>query len=81
MFHGCSLRQRIVINTETAERIGCVADIEIDNTDGRITKLIVRKRAGLLFGLFHIGEVSVPWESITAIGKEFILVKILELTV
>ena len=81
MFHGGSLRQRIVINTETAERIGCVADIEIDNTDGRITKLIVRKRAGFLFGLFHIGEVSVPWDSITAIGREFILVKITELLV
>ncbi|MCH5211549.1 MAG: YlmC/YmxH family sporulation protein [Oscillospiraceae bacterium] len=81
MFHGCSLRQRIVINTDTAERIGCVADIEIDNTEGRITKLIVRRRAGLLFGLLHIGEVSVPWESITAIGREFILVKITELTV
>lgn len=81
MFHGCSLRQRIVINTETAERIGCVADIEIDDNVGRITKLIVRKRAGLLSGLFHIGEIPVPWESITAIGKEFILVRITEIIV
>lgn len=75
MFHGCGLRQRIVIDVDTAERLGCVADIEIDECAGRITKLIVRRRAGIFFGLFHIGELYVPWERITAVGHEFVLVR------
>lgn len=81
MFHGCSLRQRVVINIDTAERVGCVADIEIDDIHGRITKLIIRRRAGLLFGLLHIGEIAIPWECIAAVGREFILVKLAELSV
>ena len=74
MFRSNRLRQRIVIDVNSAERIGYVGDVEIDEISGRITKLIIRKHGGLL-SLFRLGEVAVPWEYITAVGREFVLVK------
>ena len=75
MFNGAKLRRRTVIDINTAECIGYVSDIEIDETDGRITAVIVRKHYGLLASLFRIGEMSVPWHTITAMSNEFVLVK------
>ena len=79
MFRSNTLRQRIVINADMAERLGTVSDIEIDEVSGRITKIIVR-RAGLLSSFFRFRELIIPWEAITAAGSEFILVKSLELS-
>ena len=75
LFNGAKLRRRTVIDINTAECIGYVSDIEIDETDGRITAVIVRKHYGLLASLFRIGEMSVPWHTITAMSNEFVLVK------
>ncbi len=78
MFHGAKLRRRTVIDINTAECIGYVSDIEIDEASGRITAVIVRKHYGLLASLFRIGEMSVPWQTITAMSDEFVLVKSFE---
>lgn len=75
MFRGYNLRQRIVVDVDTAERVGIISDVEIDELSGRISKLIVRKKGGFLSGAFGIGEVCVPWSAITAVGREFVLVK------
>ena len=48
MFNGGKLRRRIVIDVNTAECMGYVSDIEIDERTGRITELIVRRKNGLL---------------------------------
>lgn len=78
MFRSNKLRQRIVINIDTAERLGSVSDIEIDELSGRITKIVV-KRAGFFSSFFHFSELVIPWDAITAAGTEFILVKSYEL--
>ena len=75
LFHGAKLRRRTVIDINTAECIGYVSDIEIDEVSGRITAMIIRKHYGLLASLFSIGEMSVPWQTITAMSDEFVLVK------
>ena len=75
MFHVAKLRRRTVIDINTAECIGYVSDIEIDEANGRITAVIVRKHYGLFASLFRIGEMSVPWHTITAMSDEFVLVK------
>ena len=75
MFHGAKLRRRTVIDINTAECIGYVSDIEIDEVSGCITSVIVRKHYGLLASLFRIGEMSVPWHTITAMSDEFVLIK------
>lgn len=71
MFRGGKLRQRTVIDIDTAEKIGFVSDVEINEFDGSISALVVRKHGMLL----KLGEVSIPWECISAVGNEFILVK------
>lgn len=75
MFHGGKLRRRTVIDIKTAECIGYVSDIEIDEQTGRVTSVIIRRHAGFLASLFRIGETSVPWGAITAMSDEFVLVK------
>lgn len=76
MFRGHNLKQRIVIDINTAEKIGYVTDVEIDEISGNISYLIVSKYMTWWSGFFGIGEVSLPWASVTALGDEFVLVKI-----
>ena len=78
MFRSNTLRQRVVINVDTAERLGTVSDIEIDERSGRITKIIVR-RSGFFSCFMRFRELIVPWDAITAAGREFILVKTYEI--
>ena len=75
MFHGGKLRRRTVVDINTAECLGYVSDIEIDEQSGRVISVIVRRRGGFFAGLFHVGETSVPWRAITAMSDEFVLVK------
>lgn len=72
-----NLKNREVVNIDTAERMGVVSDVEIDAQNGRITSLVVR-RNGIrsLIG----GELVIPWGSIAVIGKEIILVRVLEIS-
>lgn len=75
MFNGTKLRRRTVIDSQTAERIGYVSDIEIDELSGRISAVIVRRNTGVLAGIFRLGEISVPWQAITAMSDEFVLIR------
>ena len=75
MFNGGKLRRRTVIDINTAECMGYVSDIEIDEENGRITAVIICKHSGIFSALFHIGETSVPWRAITAMSDDFVLVK------
>lgn len=74
MFRGYELRQRIVIDVNTAERLGTVTDVEIDESSGAVSQLIVRRHGGMLARLFGWGELAIPWRAITAAGREFVLV-------
>ncbi len=76
MFRTDSFKNREVINIDTAERIGVVADVEIDTESGNIKSLIV-KRSGILNMLGR--ELIIPWNSIAVIGKEIILVRVVEI--
>lgn len=75
MFRSGKLKQRIVIDIATAERIGYVTDVEIDEVSGRITSVIINRYTGILSYLPMCRERSIPWESIAAMGREFVLVK------
>lgn len=68
------LRQKKVIDVDTAERIGYIKDIEIDFVTGKIKSVTVPKNN--LLGLFF-GQKNqiVPWEKVIAIGSEYIIVK------
>ncbi len=75
MFSGGKLRRRTVIDIATAECMGYVSDIEIDEMTGRVTSVIIRRHGGILSALFRVGETSVPWRAITAMSDDFVLVK------
>lgn len=74
MFRGYNLRQRIVIDAATAERIGVISDVEIDETSGVISRIIIKRRNNICGGFFGMGEISVPWSAIAAVGREFVLI-------
>lgn len=80
MFKGTKLRKRVVIDIATAEGLGYVSDLEIDEISGCVRAIIVRKSAGIFGGFFGLGEVSIPWECVVAMGNEFVLVKTFDFT-
>ncbi len=71
MLRSCDLRQKEVINTHTAKRLGYVDDIDIDQTSGRVLNIIIPKHR-----LFFMKreDYIIPWEEIVLIGDEIILV-------
>lgn len=75
MFRGGKLKQRVVIDISTAERIGYVTDVEINEVSGRIESVIINRHTGVLSYILGWREQTVPWESIVVMGREFVLVK------
>lgn len=72
MFRGEKLRRREVIDVQTAERLGFVWDLEIDEREGRITAIVVM-RGGWWRRLFGTGEFIIPWADIAALGEKYVL--------
>jgi YlmC/YmxH family sporulation protein len=67
------LRQKEVINLSDGARYGFVSDLEISE-EGKILAIIV-PGPGRVLGVFgRDQEYRIPWESITKIGEDIILV-------
>ena len=75
MVRAYDLKQREVIDINTAERLGYIYDVDIDFEKGKITSVIVPKRHGILRFLSKKNDFIIPWENIVAIGKEVVLVR------
>ncbi|MBR2717047.1 MAG: YlmC/YmxH family sporulation protein [Oscillospiraceae bacterium] len=68
-------RYKEVINIRTGVRMGYVCDAEFQYPDGRITALIVPGRARY-FGVFgREDDYILPWECISRIGEDIILIE------
>ena len=78
MFRGIKLRQREVINIRTAERIGVVSDVEINESTGNIEALIVSRYGSIFAHIIGNSELVIPWSSIEAVGKDIILVRLFD---
>ncbi|MCC8169219.1 MAG: YlmC/YmxH family sporulation protein [Oscillospiraceae bacterium] len=76
MFRGYSLRQREVVNIATAERLGFISDVEINDKTGNIEAIIVPKHGWLLKRLFGGGELIITWTAIEVVGEDLILVRL-----
>ena len=74
--HCClyDLRDKEVINSKNACKIGNVYDVEIDSCTGKVVALIVcgRGRAVSLFGKSE--DIKIRWEDVEVIGDDTILV-------
>lgn len=80
MFRTMKLKQKEVINIETAQRLGYVSDVEINERDGNIEAIIVPRKNWFFARLFGGGELVIPWQNISVIGEDLILVKFFEIS-
>ncbi len=68
------LRQKKVIDIETAELLGSISDMDIDISSGKIRSVSVSK-GGFSRFIHESREAVFGWDEVVAIGSEYILVK------
>jgi len=68
------LQGKDIIDIKTGQRMGTIIDVLI-NKDGQIQELSVQKRK---FLFFNSAAASVKWSQIDKIGKDVILVNIVD---
>ncbi len=68
------LRYKEVINVKTGQRHGYVNDIEFDTETGKISALILPGASKLGGILGREDDLILPWESISRIGEDIIIV-------
>ena len=71
---GLDFKHKEVINIKDGKRLGYVQDVTADLKTGTILSIIVPGNAKFL-GFFSTGDdIVIPWENITCIGEDIILV-------
>lgn len=68
-------RYKEVINIRTGSRLGYVCDAEFQSPEGRITALVVPGRPRYLGFLGREDDYILPWECISRVGEDLILVE------
>lgn len=74
MLKNFDLRQKKVIDVDTAELVGFIRDMDIDFETGNIRSVTIPGK-GIFGGLFRDSTVTVPWVNVVAIGSEYVLIK------
>ena len=75
MIKTSDLKLKEVVNVLDGKRLGNITDIEIDIETGQLTAIVVPGFARFM-GLFGRSEdVVIPWDKITKIGLDVILVE------
>lgn len=70
------LKQKEIINIRDGKRFGFLADLDVDETIGKVNKIII-PGSGKLFGVFgKENEYFIPWDNIRQIGDDIILIDI-----
>ena len=74
---GLDFRHKEVVNITDGKRLGYVQDVCADLETGRITSIIVPGGTNTLMSLFsNSNDIIIPWDKITCIGDDLILVEI-----
>ena len=69
------IKDKQVVCLEDGCVLGFVGDIELDTSNGKLSSIVIFGRPKG-FGLFgRDDDLVIPWENITVIGEETILVK------
>ena len=74
MLKSFDLKQKRVIDVDTAETVGYIRDMDIDFDTGKIRSVTIPQK-GLLGWISGEKNVTVPWESVVSIGREFVIIK------
>ena len=69
-----ALRQKEVIDVESGNRLGYIADLALCPDSGRILALLLPPKAKLFGFLGKEPCISIPWNSIVRMGDDVILV-------
>ena len=72
----CELKQKEVINICTCRNLGCPIDAEFDCKSSQLTALILPGPGRFCYLFGRDNEYIIPWECISQIGDDIILVKI-----
>ena len=68
------LKTKEVINVSDGARLGFVADVEIDLTNGRLVAIIVPGPYKMLGFLGRSEDIIIKWENIKKIGDDIIVI-------
>lgn len=75
MLKTSDLKMKEVVNVLDGKRLGTITDIELDIESGRLTAIVV-PGPGRFLGLFGRNEdIVIPWDKISKIGVDCILVE------
>ena len=74
---GLDFKHKEVINITDGKRLGFVQDVTADLKTGTITSIIVPGNSKRIVNwLSSLNDITIPWENITCLGEDIILVKI-----
>ena len=76
MDRSSDLKHKEVINISDGRRLGFVCDVEINLEDGRIESIVLPGSGKFLGIIGKDNEFVIPWEKISKIGEDIILVNI-----
>ena len=68
------LLEKSVINVNTAEKIGALADVEVDTKSANICAIIVSVKSDNASFFAKYEKVRIDWSNIKMIGKDAILI-------
>ncbi len=68
-------RYKDVVSVKDGQRLGFVGDVELDPQTARLTAIVIRGRYRLLGLLGREPDRVIPWEEISLIGEDAILVE------
>lgn len=71
---GLDFRHKEVINIKNGKRLGHVQDVTADLKTGTITSIIVPGTTKIFSIFSSESDIIIPWENITCIGDDIILV-------
>ena len=76
MARGIDFKQKEVININEGKIIGYVVDVNADFGKGEIDSIIVAQNGKLFNTMLNKNNITIPWNKITKIGEDVILVNI-----
>lgn len=68
------MRNKEVISISDGTKVGWVCDTEIDTTTARLTAIVIFGRLKLFGLLGRDDDIVIPWENVSLIGDDTILV-------
>lgn len=73
-----SLKNKEVVNVCDGSALGCVCDVEVNCTNGQVTRLVL-PGDGIAGLLSPKKRLTVPWDCVERIGDDVILVRLASL--